>query len=197
MTTEAKTQTKPRTQTKGRGRSGLTKSDVSAPELDPDRLGPGAFAAKLEGEITGEIETQEFSLIDDRIESLHFTKPNGPVATKALFTVKAFTPDGRLIQVPFADQIQNTGAGDPGDAIGLRRAERKGHILLYDFITGQTIYCGTRDCWAKAVADGSVSTNYCHPNHHKKTAPNQFKDAESINAGIFGENATTSKVWNA
>ena len=164
-----------------------------APKLDVDNFGPTAFAAVQYGGRTGSTLTQEFTLDEDRVKYLCFTPANQNLPKKRLYTIKAFHRDGRLVQLPFELQIQNTAGGDMEDAIGLRRYERKGISLLIDWATMQPIYCAAWGCHAKA--DGQ--TGFCGPRHAQHTLPNKFKDAGAISAGVFGENATTSRMWEA
>lgn len=164
-----------------------------APNLDPDNFGPQAFAAIMYGERTGTSHTQQFTLDPDRATYLCFTAPNQNLPKKRLYTVKAFHRDGRLVQLPFEMQINNTAGGDLTDAIGIRRYERKGMSILIDWSTLQPIYCAAWGCMAKA--DGV--TGFCGQRHAEHTMPNRFKDAGAIAKGVFGENATTSRIWSA
>lgn len=164
-----------------------------APGLNWERFGPTAFAAVQYGPRTGSTRSQEFTLDEERVKYLHFQKPGMDLPQKRLYTVKAFHQDGRLVQLPFELQIQNTAGGDAIDAIGLRRYQRKGIQVLIDWNTMQPIYCAAWGCHAKA--DGE--TGFCTERHAKHTMPNRFKDADKIRHGVFGENATTSRVWSA
>lgn len=164
-----------------------------APKLDWRDFGPTAFAASQYGPRTGSTGTQEFVLDENKVKYLHFAKPGQNLPKKRLYTVKAFHRDGRLVQLPFELQIQNNAGGDPLDMIGLRRYERKGLSVLIDWSTGQPVYCAAWGCFAKA--DGS--TGFCSERHAKHTLPNRFRDAGAILQGVFGENATTTRMWQA
>ena len=185
--------------TKGHGAAVRAKEavpDRSMPvpaELDSDEFGPAAFAAKLIPPITGDYETQAFSLDGDKVQYLHFTPPGANLPKKRLYTVKAFHRDGRLVQLPFEPQIQNSAGGDPEDAIGLRRYQRKGLILLFDFASMQPVYCAAWGCWAKA--DGV--TGFCSQRHAHHTLPNKFAAAGEILRGLFDQGVTTTRVWDA
>lgn len=162
-------------------------------EVSPDEFGPAAFAAVLVPPITGDYETQAFTLDGDKVQYLHFTPSGANLPKKRLYTVKAFHRDGRLVQLPFEPQIQNSAGGDPEDAIGLRRYQRKGLILLFDFETLQPVYCAAWGCWAKA--DGV--TGFCSQRHAHHTLPNKFAAAGEIMRGLFDQGVTTTRVWDA
>ena len=167
-----------------------------APGLDPEYFGPTAFAATHHGKRTGSAHTQEFILDEERCTYLHFTAPGQNLPKKRLYTIKAFHRDGRLVQLPFELQIQNNAGGDPIDAIGLRRYQRKGMSVLIDWNTMQPIYCAAWGCYAKA--DGR--TGFCSHRHSQHTLPNRFSEAGELSPGmrgVFGENATTSRIWNS
>jgi hypothetical protein len=166
---------------RGANKPELTVSDISV-DLDPDGFGPTAFSANLEGDIAGFVDQQEFSIDETRATKLHFTAPGQRLPKKTLYTVKAFHKDGRLVQLPFEEQIQNTAGGDPQDALGLRRYQNKGMVVLIDWDTLIPIYCAAWDCWAKATNSG-----FCSSAHQSYTLPN-------ANHGVEG--VTTSRVWN-
>lgn len=166
-------------------------SDIDVPtELDPDEFGPSAFSAVMQGKITGS-DTQEYSLDRLKATKLHFQRPGANLPKKRLYTIKAFNRSGVLIQLPFEPQVQNNAGGDPQDAIGLHRYQRKGHILLIDWQTFQPVYCAAWDCWAQA--DGV--TGFCSERHAKHTLPNKYKDAGAIVAGLMEQGVTTSRTW--
>jgi hypothetical protein len=185
--------------TKGQGAAVKAREPVAnknmptPPELNPDEFGPCAFAAVIVPPITGDYETQAFSLDGDKVQYLHFTPPGANLPKKRLYTVKAFHRDGRLVQLGFEPQIQNNAGGDPEDAIGLRRYQRKGMILLFDFTTMQPVYCAAWGCWAQA--DGV--TGFCSTKHAQHTLPNRFKEAGAMLQGLFDQGVTTSRVWDA
>lgn len=80
---------------------------------------------------------------------------------KRIFTVKAFSPDGTLVQLPVADQINNNVAGSD-QLIGLRHYVRKGYDVLWDFDKGVGAYCPMGDCYAKW---NDAFRGYCSPGH--------------------------------
>lgn len=162
-------------------------SDVDAPYIEETDLGPTSFAVDIDEASTE--ENTVFTVDEDRLKKLHFTKPGARVASKKLFTVKAFNPNGTLIQLPFEAQIQNTAASSREDAIGLRRYQSKGFQLLYDFDTGRTIYCATWDCWAQA----RPGNDFCSDGHQNQTMPRQ---EDTLSGGAFTPGATTKRVWN-
>lgn len=169
-----------------------TASDIDVPdELDTEEFGPSALSAVVVGKITGSKETQEYRLDESKATKLHFTKPGANLPKKRLYTIKAFTRNGTLIQLPFEPQIQNNAGGDPQDAIGLRRYQRKGHVLLIDWQSMQPVYCAAWDCWAQA--DGR--TGFCSERHAQHTLPNKYKDAGAIVAGLMEQGVTTSRTW--
>ncbi len=127
---------------------------------------------------------------------LHFQKPGRNLPKKRLYTIKAFHRDGRLVQLPFEPQIQNNAGGDAEDAIGLRRYERKGIHVLVNWSTLMPVYCASWGCFAQAGQDGMYA-GFCSKKHAMHTLPNQYKNAGEITTGIFGENATTSRTWEA
>jgi hypothetical protein len=174
----------------------LEQSDIPAPKLEDSEIGPMAFAAEIppELEITGEVETQEFVIDANKLEWLYFEPPGRNLPKKRLYTVKGLHTDGRLIQLPFEPQIENTAGGDTRDAIGLRRFANKGIKLLFDFETLMPIYCAAWGCWARA--DGR--TGFCSARHAQHTLPNRFNQAGELMSGMFGPGATTSlNVWSS
>lgn len=184
----------PRTRRGGSVREAIAASDVPTPsELDPGNFGPTAFAAKPVGEITGQQDTQQFVLDPEKVKFLHFQNPGQNLPKKRLYTIKAFKPEGGLVQLPFEPQIQNNAGGDPEDAIGLRRYARKGYLLLMDPITLQPVYCAAWGCWAQA--DGK--TGFCSVRHAAHTLPNMYKDAGEIVSGLMSQGVTTSRTWQS
>jgi len=177
----------------------LKESDIPYPAevhgKDFELMGPSGFATRIpqDVDIVAFSGDQEFEIIPERVEHLLFDKP-GRALSKQLYVIKALMPDGRLVQLPFEQQIQNNAGGDPADAIGLRRYQRKGIKVLIDFDTLVPVYCAALDCWAQAAADGD-HIGFCSARHAKYTLPNQYKDAGTIVHSIFGENATTSRTW--
>lgn len=176
-------------------------------ELNLDYLSPTSYLTTPVGEITGFTDTQEFEVVEERLKGLTFAAPGRNLpAGKRQYTVKAFHQDGRLVQLPFEQQIQNTAGGEIEDAIGLRRYERKGILLLFDFRTMMPVYCAARECWAAAMREellerfpehrAAVGTGFCSVRHAQFTLPNRFRDAGAILSGMFGQDATTSRIWD-
>jgi hypothetical protein len=185
---------KPRTKGNTVGRVGddVQESELDSPYKDLESMSPAAFAAQPVAPITGNIETQQFIVDYKKFNNLHFGKPGLNLPKKRQYTVKAFHKDGRLVQLPFEGQIQNNAGGDPEDAIGLRRYQRKGIVLLFDFETMQPVYCAAWGCWARA--DGR--TGFCTDKHAAHTLPNRYKDAGEIVQGLMSQGVTTSRTWS-
>ncbi len=116
--------------------------------------------------------------------TLKFAEPGRPVEHKVIYTVKAISPDGVLVQLPLEEQINNHVAS-PEDFVGLRFYTRKGFTVLWDFEHRLGVYCPTRDCWAKwnDSFDGA-----CSPQHKAITIPTK-------EPGKFSDGATTSRSW--
>ena len=179
MTETAKTSVGTRRRQKGAPKA----SQIKAPAIDPDELGPASFAIK-DIEPAERQEDVQFDVDDDKLKYLHFTEPGAKLPSKRLYTIKAFDTSGTLVQIPFADQIQNTAGGSREDAIGLRRYERKGFKLLWDFETMLPVYCAAWGCWAQATKGNS----FCSPQHGAATFP------EGDTLGNFSTNATTTRT---
>lgn len=178
----------------------LRESDIPYPSEvhgeDFDSYGPQGMAARIpkDVEIAAYSGDQEFVIVPEKVRNLMFSRPGQNLPKKRLYTIKAIHKDGRLVQLGFEQQIQNNAGGDPEDAIGLRRSQRKGLKILINFETLVPVYCAAWDCWAQATTDGPF-IGFCSQRHGKHTLPNQYKDAGAIVGGIFGENATTSRTW--
>lgn len=185
-----------RTRTKKRRNIGVTPDPtVPLPEgLDLDEAGPSAFFVKPVGEITGYQDTQEFVVDEEMIKGLPFSKPGANLPKKRLYTIKGIHPDGRLRQFGFESQINNQAGGDPQDAIGLRRYQRKGIIMLLNWETMMPVYCPAWGCFAKADAE---SYGFCSRRHAVHTLPNMYKDADAIREGMFSSGVTTTRTWEA
>jgi hypothetical protein len=162
----------------------LTASDEDILNLDASQFGPAAFAAVVEADgVTGFIDSQIFSIDEERATKLFFTAPGQSLPKKPIYMVKAFHKDGRLVQLPFEEQIQNTAGGDRMDALGLRRYQNAGMTILIDWNTLIPVYCAAFDCWAKATPSG-----FCCPEHRGSTLPGA--DSPAL------QGVTTSRVWN-
>lgn len=191
-----------RTQTAGKRQKEFMPSDIPYPEgihgEDFEFYGPAGFAAYVpEGtEISAFATEQGFVIDPEKVRVLHFQAPGRNLPKKRLYTIKAIHKDGRLVQLPFEPQIQNNAGGDPEDAIGMRRYERKGIHILIDWATLMPVYCASWGCFAQAEQVGQFA-GFCTTKHAQHTLPNRYKDAGQITSGIFGQNATTSRTWSA
>ena len=179
----------------------LEKSDVPYPKgihgENYEKYTASGFAARIpEGtEITPNTSEQEFEIDEDKVTWLYFDRPGRDLPKKRLYNIKGIHEDGRLVQVPFVRTVMNNAAGDPNDAIGLRRAERKGiTLLLHDWETLRPIYCGAWDCWAKAVEEGNF-VGFCTLRHAQHTVPNTFKGKDDVTLGIMESGVTTRQTW--
>jgi hypothetical protein len=172
-------------------------------EFDLEGIGPTSYLAQVEGEITGSIHTQTFSIREERLKGLMFEQPNRKLeAGRSLRVVKAIKPNGGLVQLPFESRVNNAAAGEVGDVIGLRTYQRKRFILLMDVDTLSPVYCFARNCWAAAMVpqlvamfpqhSDVVGSGYCAYDHMVFTEPNLGRQAS---LGTFGQNATTSQSW--
>lgn len=115
-----------------------------------------------------------------------FQEAGGRVATKRLFTVKAHTPAGVLVQIPMEDQINNH-TQSPSTGLGLAPYIAKGFLVYWDPQDGSTAFCGTRDCYAEPAAKLG---NFCSPAHKEITRP---QGDQSLSG--FSQGATTSRLW--
>jgi len=122
--------------------------------------------------------------IDALMKDLKFEPPGSQRRLKNIFTVKAFDPEGNLVQLPLADQINNNVAGSD-QLIGLRHYVRKGFTVLWDFDQNRGAYCPMGDCFAEW---NDAYRGYCCADHM------QTMDVKE-NPGAFGRGATTSRTW--
>jgi hypothetical protein len=178
----------------------LSPSDIPYPEgihgEDFEDYGPQGQAAVIPEDV--EMVTfsaeQQFIIDPEMVRVLYFDKPGRDLPKKRLYNIKGIHRDGRIVQLAFEDQIQNNAGGDPEDAIGLRRYERKGIYLLFDWDTFTPIYCGAWGCWAQATQTGAFA-GFCAMRHAQHTLPNRYKDAGEIGQGLMESGVTTSRVW--
>lgn len=191
-----------RRQGKGSNASDLKASNVPYPvEVhgeDFEHYGPMGFAAEIpEGtEIAPYASEQEYFLNEEKVRTLTFDRPGRNLPKKRLYNVKAIHKDGRLVQLGFEPQVQNNAGGDPEDAIGLRRYQRKGIHLLIDWDTLVPVYCAAWDCWAQAEGGGNY-VGFCSLRHAQHTLPNQYKGSGEISRGLMDAGVTTSSVWGS
>jgi hypothetical protein len=193
-----------RLRTKGEGsqKSTFVESDVPYPTEvhgeDFEFYGPQGYAAEIpdDVEISDYSVDQEFVLNEDKVRNLMFDRPGRDLPKKRLYVIKALHKDGRLVQLPFELQIQNNAGGDPEDAIGLRRYQRKGIHLLLDLNTMAPVYCAAWDCWAEAQ-NNTDHAGFCSVRHAQHTLPNHYKNAKGIMGGLMEQGVTTSSTWSA
>jgi len=168
---------------------------------DFEFYGPqGAGATIPEGtDVAPYSSDQEFMIQADKVKYLSFDKPGRNLPKKRLYNIKGIHADGRIVQLPFEAQIQNNAGGDPEDAIGLRRYQRKGIMVLIDWMTMIPVYCAAWDCWAKSAPGGSNFVGFCSFRHAKHTLPNKFRQGDDgeIAQGLFSAGVTAQNVWNA
>lgn len=172
--------------------------------FDFEGIGPVSYLAQPEGEITGSVDTQTFSIKEQFLAGLVFEEPARRLEQgRALRVVKALKPNGVLAQLPFEPQINNGAAGDVQDALGLRFYQRKGFLIFMDMDTLQPVYCFARNCHAAAMIDKLVKkypqhadvigSGYCSWDHLVFTEPNLA--AKLMGGGTFSNNATTTRSW--
>lgn len=149
---------------------------------DFDHIPSAAYGSTRETDGKGVVISAEVP--EDRF--LPFDKPGKRLERKAIVTVKAHTPDGRFIQVPFEDQINNHIAS-PESGLGIQPYVRKGYTVYWDPATGKSLFCQTWGCHAEAnyklTGDG-----FCSEAHQMITRP-------PAQAGSFSLGATTSTRW--
>jgi len=182
----------------------LTPSDIPYPEgihgENFELYGPHGFAAFVpEGtDIQAYSNEQEFVIDPEKIKVLWFEQPGRNLPKKRLYNIKGIHKDGRIVPLPFEDQIQNNAGGDPEDAIGLHRYSRKGIFMLIDWDTMIPVYCGAWGCFAQAAQKGEFVA-FCSLRHAQHTLPNKYKEkgAEVGMMGMFSQGSTTSRVWGS
>jgi len=187
----------------GPGQVKMVDSDIPYPEdihgEDYEEYGPYGNAAVVpEGqEAVTYAADKEFYLDEEKLKTLQFDEVKGRnLPKKRLYTIKALHKDGRLVQLGFEDQIQNNAGGDPEDAIGLRRYQRKGITLLFNFETFQPIYCAAWGCWAQSDSTGPW-VGFCSQRHAQHTLPNRYKEAGAIMGALMESGVTTSRTWSS
>lgn len=183
------------------GQGQLIDSDIPYPEgihgEDFEFYGPAGFGATvpLDTEMAAYSVDQEFVIDPEKVKTLKFTAAGQNLPKKRLYNIKGIHQDGRIVQLPFELQIQNNAGGDPEDAIGLRRYQRKGIYILIDWTNLAPIYCAAWDCWARASNIGQF-IGFCTERHARHTLPNQYKGAGEIVQGLLEQGATTSNTWS-
>lgn len=144
----------------------------------------GAFGTKSEIDKEGRVLSTDWLAKGDSIE-LPFTPPGARLPAKSIFTVKAISPDGVLVQLPLEDQINNNTAS-PADFVGLRVYQRKGFNILMDLSTGRKVYCPGWDCYAPSLEQFRGA---CSAQHEA------FLFRQSDEAGRLSQGVTTSRTW--
>ena len=194
----------PRTKQGARDRT-LTVSKIKVPDTyDYDGYGPTGIAAVFANpetgdllEITGEQDTQEFFIDEEKARYFVFAKAGQNLPKKRLYTIKGLHRDGTLVQLPAEQQIQNNAGGDEADMIGLRRYQRKGILVLIDWETAVPLYCAAWGCFAQAEDHTSQNPGFCSMRHAKHTLPNMYKNAGQIVESLMEAGVTTSRTWSA
>lgn len=144
----------------------------------------GAFGTKSTLDKDGRVVSTEW-LSDGESVVLPFTPPGQRLPNKSIFTVKAISPDGVLVQLPLEDQINNNTAS-PVDFVGLRVYQRKGFNILMDLTSGETVYCPAWDCYAPSLGQFRGACSGVH-----ETALFRQRDE----AGALSSGVTTSRAW--
>ena len=114
---------------------------------------------------------------------LSFDKPGKRIDAKRLYTVKSEKANGAVVQLPLEGQINNNVAS-PDNYIGIRKYQKRGFNIFFDFETGIGAFCPARDCWA---AWNNSFGGFCTPAHKELTQPEQRSGGS-----IFNQDATTS-----
>lgn len=170
-------------------------------DFDMSGVTPMSYLAEPVGEITGNVDTQAFRINEDRTKGLMFDVPARRLEQgRALRTIKHLKPNGVLGQIPFEGQINNTAAGDMSDAIGVKKYQRKGSIIFFDFDNAQPVYCMARNCFAAAMIPelveeypqhaNVVGSGYCSYDHMVFTEPNLARRSGN---GMFEGGVTTTR----
>lgn len=165
---------------------------------DYEFYGPSGFASFVPDgtDIAVYSSNQEFMIDEEKVKVLWFQTAGRNLPKKRLYTVKAIHRDGRLVQLPFETQIQNNAGGDPEDAIGLHRYERKGIHVLIDWDTLIPVYCASWSCFAAAAQNGD-HVAFCTARHQQHTLPNQQKGDSGAAMGVFSQGSTTTRTWGS
>lgn len=186
---------------KGSGNSGkYFPSDIPYPKHihgeNFELYGPQGFASYVPDgtDIATYSSEQEFVIDPDKVEVLYFQTPGRNLPKKRLYTIKGIHKDGRLRQFGYEEQIQNTAGGDPEDAIGLHRYQRKGIHMLIDWDTMIPVYCGAWGCFAQADQTGEA-VGFCSLRHAAHTLPNKYKEGDVAMMGMFSQGSTTTRTW--
>ncbi len=163
---------------------------------DFELYGPSGFASFIPDgtDISVYSTNQEFMIDEDKVRVLYFQTAGRNLPKKRLYTVKAIHRDGRLVQLPFETQIQNSAGGDAEDAIGLHRYQRKGIHILIDWDTLIPVYCAAWGCFAAAAQNGDFVA-FCSVRHSQHTLPNQQQGDAGQAMGMFSKGSTTSRTW--
>lgn len=150
------------------GQRGIVLPDVDL-EAMGDKDPTSAYGSIVEDGIWVSVPTDRF---------VPFSKAGKKIEQKALYTVKAVSPDGVLRQLPMEGQINNhVQSKDTG--LGLQPYIRKGFVVFWDPTDGRTAFCPTWGCFAEPVKQFG---NFCSSEHKNITAPEQQRSTFSTNA---------------
>jgi hypothetical protein len=141
-----------------------------------------AFGAKVKLDRDGQVASVSWQDTNQEIP-VEFLEPDTP-RVLPLYTVKAITPGGVLVQIPLEDQINNHGAA-PDALPYLRTLQRRGYTILMDMEEGRGVFCPAGDCWA---AWNDQFGGFCSPRHRQIANP-----VKTNPAGMFTQGVTTSR----
>jgi hypothetical protein len=155
------------------GERGITLPDVDWEDRTTDPT--SAYGSIIEDGVW-------ISVPDNRF--MPFQKAGRKIEKKAIFTVKAMSPDGVLRQLPMEGQINNH-VQSASTGLGLQPYIRKGYTVFWDPTDGRTAFCGTWGCYAEP---DKKFGNFCCAEHKNTTAPD-------VNRSTFSINPTTSSTY--
>lgn len=144
---------------------------VALPDLDLENLDrdpTSAYGSIIEEGVWVSVPTDRF---------VPFTKPGKKIEQKAIYTVKAVSPDGVLRQLPMEGQINNH-VQSKATGLGLQPYVRKGYTIFWDPADGSTAFCPTWGCFAEPKKG---LNNFCSQEHKNITAPDTQRSTFSIN----------------
>ena len=153
------------------GQRGLILPDVDAEDFDM----PTSAAYQAEVELADDDQILSVKVPTKRF--VPFAKPGLRVEADRLYTVKAVTPSGMLVQIPLEDQINNQKAA-PSMALGLAVYSIKGFLIYYDITSQVGAWCPTKNCWAEWNAKYA---GFCVPAHRAITKPEAPVSGFSLN----------------
>jgi hypothetical protein len=155
------------------GQRGIALPDVDLEQMVTDPT--SAYGSIIEDGVWVGVPTDRF---------VPFMKPATRIEKKALYTVKAVSPDGVLRQLPMEGQINNhVQSKDTG--LGLQPYIRKGYVVFWDPTDGRTAFCPTWGCFAEP---DKKFGNFCSQAHKDVTQPD-------VQRSTFSINPTTSSTY--